>query len=202
MHVLPLLFALVFCLVSQAGAETPETEKSEVTPVVFEPETPDIQWRTQNDTVMGGVSQSRFEMTEEGVFVFTGNVSLENNGGFASVRARLVEPELEGATAFRLRVRGDGQKYELRFRVKGDWSWVSYRHDFETEKDEWVEVELPVEEFEAGWRGRSVPEAPAFDPAGAFEIGIMISDKQEGPFELEVDWIGAVKGRESSASGE
>lgn len=44
-------------------------------------------WQAINDGVMGGVSVSRLRFDSTGYAVFEGVVSLENNGGFASVRA-------------------------------------------------------------------------------------------------------------------
>ena len=38
-----------------------------------------------NDGVMGGVSDGRFRVTERQTLEFYGTLSLENNGGFASV---------------------------------------------------------------------------------------------------------------------
>ena len=43
-------------------------------------------WYVLNDTVMGGRSQSRIVAAAEGTVAFAGVVSLENYGGFASVR--------------------------------------------------------------------------------------------------------------------
>ncbi len=60
------------------------------------------RWSPVNDGVMGGLSSSRFVSTGQGSCVFEGHVSLENNGGFASVRTRPSELELEGAKALRL----------------------------------------------------------------------------------------------------
>ena len=170
-----------------------------VLPMLFHEGTGNGRWASVNDTVMGGVSSSRHELTEDGTFIFRGNLSLENNGGFASVRSRMEPMDLAGADAFRLRVRGDGHRYQLRFRVDGEWSWVNYWQGFDTKAGEWIEVELPVEGFRAGWRGEPVPQAPAFDPARPFEITLMATDKQEGEFELEVDWISAVFRAEPTA---
>ena len=44
------------------------------------------QWVVINDGVMGGRSESQVVYSDEAL-LFTGNLSLENNGGFASVRA-------------------------------------------------------------------------------------------------------------------
>ena len=41
-------------------------------------------WRNIDDVVMGGLSSSEM-VIEDGVAVFRGDVSLDNNGGFASV---------------------------------------------------------------------------------------------------------------------
>ena len=68
-------------------------------------------WTPLNDTVMGGVSSSRV-IEHDGVLRFTGEVSLEHNGGFASMQTD-VDLDLHDATGLTLRVRGDGQRYKL-----------------------------------------------------------------------------------------
>ena len=45
-------------------------------------------WQTVNDGVMGGVSEGKFKITDAKTLEFFGNLSLENNGGFASVVPR------------------------------------------------------------------------------------------------------------------
>jgi len=55
-------------------------------------------WQVVNDDVMGGVSASNFGVTN-GAAVFRGAVSLENNGGFASVRSSPAGWNLAGRDA-------------------------------------------------------------------------------------------------------
>ena len=43
-------------------------------------------WKVVDDIVMGGRSNGKFEMSDDGHGVFHGAVSLENNGGFSSIR--------------------------------------------------------------------------------------------------------------------
>jgi NADH dehydrogenase [ubiquinone] 1 alpha subcomplex assembly factor 1 len=43
-------------------------------------------WQTVNDGVMGGDSQGKFKIIDKKTLEFFGTLSLENNGGFASVR--------------------------------------------------------------------------------------------------------------------
>jgi hypothetical protein len=45
------------------------------------------KWRIVNDGVMGGLSTSNVRINDEGKISFSGNVSLDNNGGFASLRS-------------------------------------------------------------------------------------------------------------------
>ena len=43
-------------------------------------------WVVVDDVVMGGRSSGNFELDKEGNGVFYGSISLENNGGFSSLR--------------------------------------------------------------------------------------------------------------------
>jgi len=146
-------------------------------------------WRPVDDVVMGGVSRSTFERAGAGVARFSGNVSLENFGGFASVRTPPRDWDAAGAQAFLLRVRGDGKTYKFTVRTSDGFDGIQYQSRFTTTAGEWTDVRLPVREFVATFRGRKVPFAASLDPAKARAIGFMISDKQAGPFELLVDRI-------------
>jgi len=147
-------------------------------------------WQIVNDEVMGGVSTSSFGVTN-GIAAFRGEVSLENNGGFASVRSPLVRHELAGCEAFVIRVRGDGQRYKLTARTDRSFDSTLYQVVFATRQGEWAEHRLPMKNFIATFRGRVRADAPALDPAKIISMGFLISDKQEGPFKLEVAWIKA-----------
>ena len=148
-----------------------------VIPLSLEP------WRVVNDGVMGGISSSRMVKADTGLR-FTGNLSLENNGGFASVR-RLVEEDLADTGRVLLEVRGDGRSYQCRIRQSGRFDGVAWRANFETSK-EWRTVELPYAEFRPVFRGRSVPQAGPVVPTTIQQIGFLLADKQPGPFELEI----------------
>lgn len=145
-------------------------------------------WRPVDDVVMGGVSRSAFEQAGPGIARFRGHVSLENFGGFASVRTPPRDWDAAGAQCFLLRVRGDGKTYKLTIRTGDGFDGIQYQQRF-TAGDAWRDVRLPVSEFVATFRGRRVPFAPSLDPAKVRALGLMISDKQAGPFELDVDRI-------------
>ena len=98
-------------------------------------------WTSVDDRVMGGVSASQTTVTAEGL-VFSGEVSLANNGGFASIRARPRGYDLAGATALLLRVRGDGQTYKLTLRTDDAFDGVQYQARFATQAGAWIDVGL------------------------------------------------------------
>jgi NADH dehydrogenase [ubiquinone] 1 alpha subcomplex assembly factor 1 len=123
--------------------------------------------------------------------VFTGEVSLENNGGFASVRERPVLRSLAGCAAFVVRVRGDGRRYKFTARTDGAWDGVVYQLPFTTKAGEWTELRVPFRDLVPTFRGRVLKEVPAFDAARFVSAGFLISDRQAGPFRLEVEWLRA-----------
>jgi monofunctional biosynthetic peptidoglycan transglycosylase len=151
-------------------------------------------WQIVNDGVMGGVSSSRMAETEEGL-LFMGDLSLDNNGGFASVR-RLVEDRLSGTGSVLLEVRGDGRTYQFRLRQSGRFDGVAWRAEFETSEG-WRRVELTYDAFEPVFRGRSVPQAGPVVPSTIEQIGFLLADKQPGPFRLEIRKIEFLPGREN-----
>ena len=51
-------------------------------------------------------------------------------------------------------------------------------------------MRLPIASFVATFRGRQVAGVGPLRPELIRRLGLMVSDKQAGPFELLVDWIG------------
>ena len=143
-------------------------------------------WMVVNDSVMGGISQSRPEITDRDTLLFLGNVSLENNGGFASIR-HVAEPfGLDEGEGILIGVKGDGKTYQLRVRTSDGFDGMAYKTDFKTVKGEWQEFRFPWSGFTATYRGRLVENAPALEAINIRQIGFLISDKQAGSFELEI----------------
>jgi len=158
--------------------------------ILFKFDKPDSAkpWQTVNDGVMGGRSDGRFKINEDKKMEFFGTLSLENNGGFASVRSRESKLGLKKDDSIVIRVRGDGRDYNFRLNVPRSIGRISYRQSFKTKKDEWIEITLPTEKFVANWRGRTFPDQK-LDPSNITGMGIQLSDKKPGPFKLEVEWI-------------
>ena len=160
-------------------------------------------WQTVLDGVMGGLSTGRIAAGEGGTLRFSGELSLENNGGFSQIRTTVPEGTFTGTTGLVMRVKGDGRTYQcdirssrLRLMAGG------YQSRFETKAGEWIEVEIPFDQCVANSFGQRVRNAPPLDPASIESVGITLSDKKEGPFAIEVDWIrpmGAAAAERSSA---
>ena len=151
------------------------------------------RWTRANDGVMGGLSQSELVFTSSGTALFQGNVSLENYGGFASVRTSPYPYQLGGYEGIVLRVRGDGHRYRLRFRTDASYDGVAYQASFDTVTDDWRVIYVRFADCMPTFRGRRVSNAPSLDGRLIQQIGFMIADKQEGPFQLEIDWVKAYK---------
>jgi monofunctional biosynthetic peptidoglycan transglycosylase len=146
-------------------------------------------WYEINDTVMGGVSRSGIRRTDRGTGVFAGELSLENNGGFASVRTLLGRTDLSSHAGLEIRVRGDGRSYQLRIRTNDRFNGIAYRSEFETTDGEWTTVRIRFSEFLPTFRGRTPSDAPPLDTTSIHQLGFMLADKHPGLFSLEIDWI-------------
>ena len=147
------------------------------------------EWQTVNDGVMGGVSDGRFKITDAKTMEFFGTLSLANNGGFASVRTKPKNLGIEQGDTLVAKVRGDGREYMLNLYPSRQRVAYSYRAAMQTKKDQWIEVKIPLDTFEATSFGRIVTNAGAVKPAEINSIGFMLGDKKAGPFKLEIEWI-------------
>ncbi len=151
------------------------------------------EWRSVDDVVMGGRSSSQLAWERPGLAVFRGHVSLENRGGFASVRSAMGAYDLEGQRGIALRVRGDGKAYKLSLRTDGRFDGVSYQARFTTAAGKWQTIRLPFAAFRPTYHGRVLGPGSPLVPSSVRSFGLLISEGQEGPFRLEIGWIGAYR---------
>ncbi len=168
--------------------------------VLFDFGDPEVaqRWQTVNDGVMGGVSDGQFKISDQ-TMEFFGTLSLENNGGFTSVRSRPTKLGLKQGDTLVARVRGDGREYTLNLYVPRPRTAFSYRWTFKTQRNEWIEIRAPLDKFVASSFGRVVPNEP-LNPAEVNAIGFLLSDEQAGPFKLEVEWIRVIRSGHRTAT--
>ena len=142
-----------------------------------------MPWRITNDGVMGGLSRSRVR-ADTGILSFDGELSRENNGGFASVLGALEDPvrPLRGA---RLTVTGDGRRYQLRLRRDDDVGGIAWRAGFEAGPEP-RRITLAAGDFEPVFRGRPVADAPRLEDVSIRHLGFMLAGGEPGPFRLTV----------------
>lgn len=149
-------------------------------------------WVNQDDPVMGGRSRSAATWSD-GALVFAGNLSLENNGGFASVlspRSDPTGPRLAGATGLTLDATGDGRTYVVQLRSADRAG--AYIQRVTTEAGVARTYALPLSGFDpVNFMLQRDQAAPPLDPADVGQIAIYLTDEQEGPFSLEVRRVAA-----------
>ena len=143
-----------------------------------------IKWNIVNDTVMGGRSSSRWSKNSSALS-FEGFLSLENNGGFASVRHDLDNINLSNTDGIFIKVKGDGRKYQFRIRSQAS-RWANYSQEFKTKKDTVQSFFLPYKDFKPSWRGRSVRNVPTLTGKDVRGIGFLLGDKIQGKFKLDI----------------
>jgi len=144
------------------------------------------RWMIVDDNVMGGISSGKFSLSPEGSGIFEGTVSLENNGGFSSVRYRFDKTNIEAHSKFVIRIKGDGKRYQ--FRVKTNTSdYYSYVTYISTSQA-WQTVEIPFNELYPNYRGRKLDQ-DNFSSGTIEEIGFLFGNKKAEDFKLEIDKI-------------
>lgn len=166
-------------------------------------------WGAVDDVVMGGVSQSNIRLTNEGA-LFSGMVSTDNNGGFASVRTRNFAPPLDLADyqGIEIRVMGDGKRYKFITRCEGKWDGIGYCYSFDTIYDYPTTIRIPFKDLIPVFRAKTVTEAGQFDATKVYSMQLMLSKFEydgelnpkfeAGSFQLEIEYIKAYGGQAKS----
>ncbi|UPR02797.1 NAD(P)-binding domain-containing protein [Chloropicon primus] len=174
----------------------------------------ELAWGSLDDVVMGGVSESSMEASGENV-VFKGIVRTENNGGFASMRTRNVDPalDLSGEAGITLRVRGNGMRFKFLVRTETGFDAVAYASSFDTKDGEWQEIDLPFKDFIPVFRAKTVTgdEAKPLNTKNIVSMQVMLSKFEydgalnpsfrAGEFELPIAGLRTYRGS-ARAGGE
>jgi monofunctional biosynthetic peptidoglycan transglycosylase len=148
------------------------------------------RWTIVNDGVMGGLSQSKASLEADAV-LFTGNVSLQNNGGFVSLRGPLGNYDLSSYTYCEIRFKADtSRKFELLIEKETPFYLPKFRTKFMGTANEWQTIRIPLKDLEVSRMGSTIQEG--IDPGilrGIQRIGFILADKQEGSFQLWIDYL-------------
>ncbi|MEM7432742.1 MAG: CIA30 family protein [Pseudomonadota bacterium] len=147
-----------------------------------------LDWYVVNDNVMGGRSEGDFSLEQDDLH-FSGSTNTRG-GGFSSIRTRPVRLDLSAYDGVRVKVNADGRRYTWRITTDARWRGrqVSYWADFDTQDGTWSTVDIPFDAFIPQFRGMRL-DGPALDPAKITGMGLMIYDKQDGPFDLRLSRV-------------
>lgn len=143
-------------------------------------------WNVVDDVVMGGNSSGIFNLDKDGFGVFEGDISLENNGGFSSVKYRFSRFTVKDYTKIRVKLKGDGKEYQLRIKSNSEDSH-SYIAHFST-SGRWEEIEIPLKQMAPSFRGRKL-NLPNFFSDYMEEVAFLIGNKSKEHFKLLIDRI-------------
>jgi NADH dehydrogenase [ubiquinone] 1 alpha subcomplex assembly factor 1 len=145
----------------------------------------DLGWYVVNDNVMGGRSEGDFQLEQEKL-TFAGRTNTKG-GGFSSIRTKPLQLNLSTYTGIQLSVKGDGRRYTWRLTTDARWRGrqVGYWADFETQSGTWSTINIPFSSFTPRVRGYQL-EGPVLDREQITGMGLMIYDKQDGPFKLRL----------------
>lgn len=149
----------------------------------------DDKWRIVNDGVMGGLSTSIVNVNDEGKIIFRGNVSLKNNGGFASLRSPIIDYNFEKCSGIEILIKGDGKKYGISMKETSYFTGSFYTVNFQTQKDDWITIKIPFDSFALYYYGRKVRTDSPIPLNKIKEISLLIGERQEGIFNAEIDFI-------------
>ncbi|TWX69984.1 CIA30 family protein [Colwellia sp. C1TZA3] len=141
-------------------------------------------WRITNDGVMGGKSQGTILLQADKA-IFSGNISLANNGGFSSV-FRPIEPLVKALETVTIAIEGDGLTYQLRMIVNLDGYRMAYKQSFDTVLGQQAQLSFTLADFQASFRGRDIPNAPVLQSENIREVGFLVTRKVAGVFSLVI----------------
>jgi len=159
-----------------------------------------------DDVVMGGVSESQITLTG-GRALFSGIVRTENNGGFASVRTRNLNPplNLSNYEGIELQVQGDGKRYKLILRCEGRWDGIGYCYSFDTLDRTLQKISIPFRDLIPVLRAKTMRDVVPFDSSSVYALQLMQSKFEydgalnpcfsPGLFALEIVTIKAYGGK-------
>jgi hypothetical protein len=186
-----------FCFVNSPAMAEMMTCKTLIEHSAADVENP---WQTVNDGVMGGLS-SGGSILSNGVLLFKGSTNT-NGGGFSSIRMQVPRGAVAGADHLKVRMKRDTRNYAmtLRTNVRSFGRRIAFRTELTgAPEGEWGEGILEFDKLKASIWGRRIPDA-VFDPAEVVEIGVIIYDGEDGPFEMQLERIEACfDGSEPSA---
>jgi monofunctional biosynthetic peptidoglycan transglycosylase len=152
------------------------------------------EWMLLSDNIMGGNTKSKIEYTNNSVLL-SGNISLDNYGGFSSIKTKYKSFDLSKFTAIKIKFKSTKQKFAFTLEDNQNWTQPNYKYEFSAKKDDtWEEVTIYFKDFKEIIIGEPTGNLmKSKSLKNIVRMGIMTSEKKEGSFTLEVDYIEFIK---------
>ncbi len=148
-------------------------------------------WRVVNDSVMGGLSKSEIKLSEN-TLLFKGETSLENNGGFASIRTSFNPGTLKGCKTMTIKFKSNttNRSFGISLKDKERFYMPYFKHVFSPKTNSWQTLTVNLENFKP-YRISETYNAkmPLSYLDNVFTLVLIISDKKQGDFDIELDYI-------------
>ena len=146
-------------------------------------------WYAVNDGVMGGLSDGSLKLTENSL-KFEGTISLENNGGFSSIRSEYGQYDLSKYTKVTMRIKTDNSSFALLLERHKRWFRPYFKQEFKVTAGEWQTVTFDFSEFDEYTVGRKkATTMTKSDLSSVIRMGFITNDKTAKAFSLEIDYI-------------
>ena len=145
-------------------------------------------WIIVNDGVMGGLSSGNVQLTDEGA-LFTGRVSLENNGGFASFRSPYSRIDLSSFDTIEIKYRSNGLPCAMSFYRYSQFWRPNHKLPLALSED-WSIINIPLLDLAEYRMGSKTGNTISKDQLSELiRIGFITDSKNEGDFVFEVDYV-------------
>lgn len=143
-------------------------------------------WQVQDDGVMGGLSKGNITRDPAGYAVFSGKVSLENNGGFSSMQNNFDPIEVSPYEQAVIRLKGDGKDYRFIVKAENDARHY-YVAEFPT-TGHWEVIKIPLRTMYPVRRGDRL-DLPDYPGEILSQVRFMIANRRAESFQLEIAGI-------------
>lgn len=148
-----------------------------------------INWYVVNDGVMGGLSDSD-AFLQENSLLFKGNVSLDNNGGFVSLRCPYGDMDFSKFKTVSIKYKNAGQNFAFQLETERMFFRPNYKVLLADSENEWTTASFKLEDFKEYVMGKANGnEITSIKLANVIRFGFINYGKKAGDFEFEIDYI-------------
>ena len=151
-------------------------------------------WVLISDNIMGGISKSNLEYTDN-TMILKGDISLRNFGGFASVKTQFGKHDISQFKGIKIKFKSTNQKFAFTLEDSNNWTLPNYKGSFySTSSNTWEEKTIFFKDFKEYQVGEATGKKLEDSKLKSIvRMGIITTEKKEGPFSIEIDYIEFVK---------